>query len=226
MSESIQTHSLQTAFAGLLLLAIASTAHTGFLSKTPAAIEPSLNNLSVSGFKLDAIAGSEPAKEKDYANSTVYRWNAVPVVPGQTPFKLEAVVLHNRTSVSLGINELVRNAGLPAGRHEVQTLKTDAGKPAEEVAIAEVGDNWVLRTCITPKGQALIMGLKNTLRAERPTGVAVKVLQALGLQENIRWECMLVSIGTPNNENSQAALLAIWNDLKTPLLAWGKSSHP
>ncbi len=226
MSEPIRTRSLQLAFGGLLLLAIAAAAHTGILSKTPAATEPGLGNLSEPGFKLDSLAGSEAIKEVHFARSTLYRWNAEPALQGHAPLQLEAVVMHNRTSNSLGINDLVGNAGLPAAEHEVQILETDAGKPAEEVAVAEIGDNWVLRTCITPKGQALVTGLKKTLHTERPAGAKAKFLQALGLQDNIRWECMLVSISAPKTEITQAALLATWNDLRAPLLGWSKTSQP
>lgn len=225
MPERIRTRSLQLTFGGLLLLAIATTAHTGFLSKTPAATEPGLGNLSVPSFKLDPLPGSEATQEKQFASSTLNRWSADAVLPGQRPFTLEVVIVHNRTSSGLEINEMVRNAGLPAAEHEVQSLETDAGKPAEEVAIAEIGSDWVLRTCITPKGRALITDLKKTLHAERPTGATDKVLQALGLQDNIRWECMLVSISAPKSEISHATLLVAWNDLKAPLLGWSKTAQ-
>lgn len=226
MPESISTRSLQLAFGGLLLLAIAAAAYTGVLSKTPAAIEPTLGDLFLPGFKLDPLPGSEPARERHHANSTQYRWSAAPTVPGQAPFQLEAVVVHSSTSGELEINQLVRNAGLAAAEHEVQTLRADSGQADEEVAIAETGSDWVLRTCITPKGRALVTGLKNTLHAERTTGAKAKALQALGLQDNIRWECLLVSIKLPKGESSQAALLAAWKDVKTPLFSWKKSAQP
>lgn len=227
MPESISTRSLQLAFGGLLLLAIAAAAHTGVLSKTPAAIEPALGDLSLPGFKLNPLPGSEPTRERHHANSRQYRWSVTPTVSGQAPFQLEAVVVHSSTSDGLKINQLVRNAGLAAAEHEVQTLEPDSGEANEEVAIAETGSDWVLRTCITPKGLALVTGLKKTLHTERATGAKAKALQALGLQDNIRWECLLVSISRPkSDESSQAALLASWKDVKPPLLAWKESAQP
>lgn len=226
MPESISTRRLQSAFGGLLLLAIAAAAHTGILSQTPAAIEPTLDDLSMPGFRLDPLSRSNPARERHHANSTQYRWSAEPTQPGLAPFQLEAVVVHSSTSGGLEINELVRNAGLPAAEHEMQTLEPESGQAGEEVAFGETGADLVLRTCITPKGRALLKGLKKTLHSERPTGARAKALQALGLQENIRWECLLVSISVPRSENSQAELLASWKDVKTPLLAWDKSAQP
>ncbi len=135
-------------------------------------------------------------------------------------------MVHSSTSNGLKINQLVRNAGLPAAEHEVQTLEPGSGQADEEVAIGETGGDLVLRTCITPKGRALVASLKKTLQSERPTGARAKTLQALGLQDNIRWECLLVSISVPRSENSQAELLASWKNVKTPLLAWDKSAQP
>jgi hypothetical protein len=225
MPESISTRRLQLAFGGLLLLALAATAHTGALSRTPAAIEPALDNLSLPGFRLDSLGRSDPARERHHASSMRHRWSAEPVAPGLAPFELEAVVVHSSTSGGLEIHELVRNAGLAAAEHEVQTLEP-AGQASEEVAIGASGDDMVLRTCITPGGRALLSGLKKTLHAERPTGARARTLQALGLQANIRWECLLVSISVPRSDNSQAELLASWKDAKTPLLGWKKSVLP
>ncbi len=226
MPESISTGRLQLAFGGLLLLAFALAAHTGVLSKTPAAVEPALGDLSLPGFKLDPLGRSDPARARHHASSTRYRWSAEPTVPGRTPFQLEAGVVHSSTSGGLEIHELVRNAGLAAAEHEVQTLEPESGKERDELAFAASGDDLVLRTCITPEGRALLAGLKKTLHAERPTGSGAKALQALGLQDNIRWECLLVSISIPRSDNGQAELLARWKDVRTPLLAWKKSAQP
>ncbi len=147
------------------------------------------------------------------------------MAPGLAPFELDAVVIHSSTSGGLEIDELVRNAGLAAAVHEVQTL-APAGQASEELAIGASGDDMVLRTCITPEGRALVTGLKKTLQAARPTGASARILQALGLQDNIRWECLLVSISVPGSDNSPAELLARWKDAKTPLLAWKKPVLP
>lgn len=122
MAEASHHRGLKFILSGLLLLAAAAAAHTGFLSQTPAAIEPQLEQLSLQNDRLERLAGSRPNRERHYATSTLHRWNVQATESSRHGFKLEAVMLHNRTSSGLELETMLSHAGLPATEHQFQTL--------------------------------------------------------------------------------------------------------
>ncbi len=219
MAEARHHRGLKIILGGLLLLAAAAAAHTSLLSQTPAAIEPQLEQLSLQGERLERLASSQPNRERHYATSTLHRWNVQATKSNQHSFKLEALTLHNRTSSGLGLDTMLNHAGLPAAVHHLQTLEAENPQARDEVAIGRIGSELVLRTCLTPKGRASVSDLKEILHAERPTGAKAKLIQAMGLQDNIRWECLLVSITAPESTSTEQELITAWRDLKAPLLA-------
>jgi pyruvate/2-oxoglutarate dehydrogenase complex dihydrolipoamide acyltransferase (E2) component len=222
MTEPARTRVLQLVLGALLLLTITSAAHTSLLSKTPAAIEPALDDLSAPGLRLEPQGRSESVRERHHALSSTYRWAANPTSSDQPGFKLEAVVVHGRTSSGMDMASLAATAGLPAAATEEQKPESAAekAKGGDELVLGTAGEESVLRTCISPKGRALASSLKTSLAQERETGAKARMLQALGVQDNIRWECLLVSISAPKSMSSEADLMMTWERLQQPLRGW------
>lgn len=212
MPERTRTRLLRLAFGALLLLTVAAASHTAIFSKTPAAIEPELSPLTVPGFTLAPQDRSAPVRARHHALSTHYRWDARPTVSERPGFKLEAVVVHSRTSSGMDIDSLVNTAGMLAAEHEEPQPDAETNTSGE-VVLGTTGGARVLRTCISPKGRMLTSSLKTALAKERETGAKARVLQALGMRDNIRWECLLVSISMPKDQASDEALLDAWNSV-------------
>lgn len=226
MPDTRESLGVKVALGGLLLLALTATAHTGFLSRTPAALDPDLEQLRLEGQRLERQAGSQPRRDRDHATGTLYRWSALPIGHGTSGFRLETVMLHSRTSSGLGLDAMLDHAGLPAAEHRLQTVEAEARQAGDEVALGQTGHELVLRTCLTPDGRASVSGLKTILHSGRPTGFKSRLLQAMGLQHNIRWECLLVSISIPASSGSEQELTSAWRDVKAPLLAAIQSADP
>ncbi len=133
--------------------------------------------------------------------------------------RITLVGVHSRSDKGLDIKGTASLPDLPEVT-ERRTIVAEQGNIiGTAVSIGRSGDDAVLQTCLPAGGHAHVVQeeLAQSITAERPGGWMNQLQRLLGLKPNIRWECLLVSISTPDDGQADAALMEAWSQAYWPL---------
>lgn len=220
MPKSVSATLQRGLLAVLCLSALAGIAHSAFWRSMPAAFEPQLDRLEIEGYQIQVMQ-TQPARSGDsYAYSTLHEWQLHPAQePGRAAMRITLVGVHSRSDKGLDIKGTTSLPALPEVT-ERRTIVAEHGNIiGTAVSISRSGDDTVLQTCLPAGGHAHVVQeeLAQSITAERPGGWMNQLQRLLGLKPNIRWECLLVSISTPDDGQADAALMEAWSQAYWPL---------
>lgn len=216
MHKPVSTTLQRSLLALLCLSALAGIAHSAFWRSMPTAFEPRLDRLEIEGYQAQAMQTQPAQSSASYAYSTLHEWQLHPAQePEQAVMRITLVGVHSRSDKGLGIKDTASLPALPEVT-ERRTIVAEQGNIiGTAVSIGRSGDDAVLQTCLPAGGHAHVMleELAQSIMEQRPGGWMSRAERLLGLQPNIRWECLLVSISMPRESASDEALLAAWNSV-------------
>ncbi len=216
MHKPVSTTLQRSLLAVLCLSALAGIAHSAFWRSMPTAFEPQLDRLEIEGYQAQAMQTQPAQSGASYAYSTLHEWQLHPAQePEQAAMRITLVGVHSRSDKGLGIKDMASLPALPEVT-ERRTIVAEQGNIiGTAVSIGRSGDDAVLQTCLPAGGHAHVMleELAQSIMEQRPGGWMNRAQSLLGLQPNIRWECLLVSISMPRESASDEALLAAWNNV-------------
>lgn len=182
----------------------------------PAAKEPDLTTLSVPGLHLVALPGVPAQTGPDMAHSKRWLWDAAAQPPGDS-VELTMMVVHARHHSNFTLAAMT--AGVPelalAGAH---AQEMDAG-PAKGtvVMLGRLNGAASLQTCLVlVQGGGAVADvasepLVQAVEARRERDWRRRVYPLIGLEANVRWECLLVTIRSETGTHAQ--LTSLWQDL-------------
>jgi hypothetical protein len=233
--------SAQLQVGALVVLTVAATAsliHT-LLARTPAPTPLPPGPTGIVGFRLQPLPGQAAGAGRRLARSELRRWAVQAVEPGGPPLELTLVNLHSRSHNTFQLAALTSGADAPpalalrqrrllpgAGAAAIGRLEPDGGR----------GARTALQSCLIgggkrgPAGPGRRIGgvsqkeLVGQLEWHRRGGPGIEGLgrdlaQLLGLEPNVLWQCLLVSVDTAGaGPRQDAALRQFWR-ASAPLLA-------
>lgn len=182
----------------------------------PAANEPDLATLAVPGWRLVALPGIPAQTGPDMAYSKRWRWEAATPSSG-SGVEMTMMVVHARHTKNFTLEEM--SSGVPelklAGTHEQMM---GAG-PAEGsvLALGTLDGAASLQTCLVlaKEGGAVAdiatAPLVHAVQAGRERDWRRRAYSLIGLEANVRWECLLVTIRSEKGTNEQ--LTSLWQKM-------------
>lgn len=211
--------------AVLLLLSLASClviAQGLPWRSTPSIEDPRLDGLSIPGYRMVLDPVQDGRTNRDFAYSSVHRFHLLPLDEPAAELDLTLVAVHSRESSTFNLADINHDLRLvsEAGQDIV-------GMPGEAVddgmiAIRESGGGLLLQTCITPSGDARIdmASLTDSVNQARSRGIWRSIRQVLGVDDNVRWECLLVTLSGRSASVDEARLRKLWGLLYPGLRRW------
>lgn len=212
MAEAISEKLLRTVYAVLALAAGAALLHTTWLRRTPAAFEPGLMDVAITNYDARPLQHKPPLIERDYAHGTLREWMLDPRSGKLAPFKLMLTSVHSREEGNFEISALAKHPALPLVDERSEVKVTEGSAKASAVSVGGSGDQAILQSCIVP-GAGAYTGNEDLIAAvnsQRTRGWRETAMNLAGLQPNVRWECLLVTISLNREPDAQARLLAAW----------------
>lgn len=193
---------------------------------------------AIRGYQLEPLAAQRAAAGRRLAHRGLQRFAVRPLAGGEA-MELSLVSLHSRNHSTFQLAALTSGADAPAGL----ALRRRRLLPgAEAAAIGRLepdggrGGRTALQSCLIggdkhgPAGSGRRIGgvsqkeLTGQLAGQRRGGPGIEGLgrdlaQLLGLEPNVRWQCLLVSVETAGaGPRQEAALRQFWRT-SAPVLA-------
>ncbi len=215
MPDTIPDRLLRWVFTVLALIALAGLIHTSLLRKTPLPFEIDLDGFSLPGYslKLRKTALELPGDERSFGR--LRSWSAESEDATQPPFHLHVVAVHIKTEDDADFSAMAAHPALPP-LEDRRSQDSESGelKPSS-ISFGESADEKMLQSCIVPGAGSYAKReqLLGMIRKQRSEDWSRKLRQIIGLEDNIRWECLLVSISMPKEHASDEALLDAWNSV-------------
>lgn len=221
------------AFAAMMALAALLVRGAGL--PVPAATEPSLASLSLPGWQLTPRPGAPALEGPHSSHSAVRHWQvkSASLADGLPDWELTLTMVHVRHHHGLALAQLTRELpGLGLENPRLQELGQAMGKgPADRSTVAQGTLDGVpaLQTCVVapksgadqPATAAVAHVSSDTLVAAvdalRERSLHRQLRQWLGLEANVRWECMLVTIRALQATDEQ--LTDRWQRVAVALMA-------
>lgn len=188
----------------------------------PAANEPDLATLAVPGWRLVALPGIPAQTGPDMAYSKRWRWEAATPSSG-SGVEMTMMVVHARHPQHFTLEAM--SSGVPGlkltGTHE---QRMGAGPAEGTVLVLGTLDGAAsLQTCLvlTKDGGAVAdiatTPLVHAVQAQGERDWRRRVDALIGLEANVRWECLLVTIRSEKRTNAQ--LTSLWQQVFVALSA-------
>jgi hypothetical protein len=224
---------LYAVLACTALMALAALLVRGAGLPVPAATEPRLAGLSLPGWQLTPRPGAPALEGPHSSHSAVRHWQVTTAsVPDGLPdWELALTMVHVRHHHGLALAQLTRELpGLGLENPRLQELGQAMGKGLGDrstVALGTLDGVPALQTCVVaPKSgadqpAAVAHVSSDTLVAAvdalRERSLRRQLRQWLGLEANVRWECMLVTIRALQATDEQ--LTDRWQQVSSALIA-------
>lgn len=213
---------LRIVLATIALLALAGLAHR-LMANTPAALEPNWKNLTVPGYRLVAQQTKDAQAGADLAYGTLVHYRVDPLQKSNDgTFTLSLMTVHSRETKTFHVEDMTTDLPSLHLRESNPHSISEGGANGTTVALGQIDGQAVLQTCLVQGGKAALdmKELAPAVEARRVRGWKQSLYQVLGLQPNVRWDCLLISISTNAGPNANAELLTHWGLVHSTLRDW------
>jgi len=211
--------------AVLLLLSLASCLvilQGLFLRTPPPLAEPRLDGLSIPGYRVVPGPVQDGRSNRDFAYGSFYRFHLLPLDQPAAELDLTLVAVHSRESSTFNLADI---------SHDIRLGAVDGpdlvGMPGEAdhdgtISVRQSDGRIVLQTCITPSGDARVdtESLTDSVNQARSRGIVRTIKQVLGVEDNVRWECLLVTLSGSSASGDDLGLRRLWGLLYPGLKRW------
>ncbi|MDP3350422.1 MAG: hypothetical protein Q8S92_15640 [Hydrogenophaga sp.] len=222
-SGSMRPHEKNTQILVLgvaVLLALTAVLVRMMGVQTPAASEPDLINQPFAGWNLIATPVSAARAGEEFSYSTVWRWRSnEPSSDGERSefdaSELTMVKVHARHHFGLSLEQMTATVpGLQLKGVREHTI-SDGPAKGTVIALGTLDDVPTLQTCVVEsRKQRAMAHISADVLTQAVEGLRIRDWRnhayiLLGVQPNVRWECLLVSIQAKSA--TQELLQAKWH---------------
>jgi hypothetical protein len=218
MAAKSPSDQLQITVLAVLIGAASASLLVVFLAPTP--LPPPLptgsNALEIPGYRLQPIKGEAPAAGRRLSRSALLRFVVQPSPStGAPPLEMVLVNVHSRSHNTFQLASLTSGADAPAGM-ALKQRRLLPGVPPVALGLipgsAKNTSQLALQTCLAaqstgnpadtqPLGGVTQKQLTGLLYPQTVGGQGLQGLwrdgaQLLGLESNVRWQCLLIHVST------------------------------
>lgn len=220
MPDVVPDRMLRWVFSGLALVALAGTLQAS-LKNTPHPHPVELTGLNVPGHQLQALASQSELANDSHAYGELKQWSVRGIADTGNSFQLGLVMVHSRTEKDAEFELLAAHPAFASLENRRAITTGSQPKRPDTVSIADASDQKVLQTCLVRPGGAHANkdDFLAAIRSAREDSWSRRLRQIAGLEDNFRWECLLVTMSMPKEQASDEALLNAWNSVYPALRA-------
>ena len=211
--------------AVLLLLSLASClviAQGLPWRSTPSIDDPRLDGLSIPGYRMVPGAVQDGRRNRDFAYGSFYRFHLLPLDEPAAELDLTLVAVHSRESSTFNLADISHDIRL--GSEDGQDIVGIPGEAVDDgtISVRKSDGRIILQTCITPSGDARVdmESLTDSVNQARSRGIVRTIKQVLGVEDNVRWECLLVTLSGSSASGDDLGLRRLWGLLYPGLKRW------
>ena len=209
--------------AVLLLLSLASClviAQGLPWRSTPSIDDPRLDGLSIPGYRMVLDPVQDARTNRDFAYSSFHRFHLLPLDEPAAELDLTLVAVHSRESSTFNLADI--NHDLRLVSEAGQDIVGMPGEADGTISVRQSDGRIILQTCITPSGDARVdtESLTGSVNQARSRGIVRSIRQVLGVDDNVRWECLLVTLSGRSASVDEARLRKLWGRLYPGLRRW------
>jgi len=210
VAESRIGRVLHGVLIAMALVAAFGLLHAAVLSKTPPPAEWAWEEPLIDGYRCEALPGHPAATGRHYAHGPVRRFRLQPETGGSASMLTMASV-HSRHHDGFHLDALLDTLPLdrvPAA--EAQPLPF-ASQPASTARLMRQGAVLELQTCVVPGVGAgvTLEELAALVEKQRVRGWRQSLKHVLGLQSNVQWECLLLTLEQPASPSAEADITGL-----------------
>lgn len=219
MHESLSNKALRFALASVVAISLVALLHTTLRASTPAAFELVDNSPRLEGYSASLTGKSQAISVSHYSYGTAYQWELTPEDKAKPAFRMQLMPVHSREWMELSVEQVRRLAALPEVTEHTEIGTDTENEIGDRVIIGHSGSETVLQTCLVPGGRAQVSmtGLNSAVTEKVDSGMHRRIKHFLGLQSNVRWECLLVTISQPSQQANSEFLLHAWRISRTAI---------
>lgn len=207
MAEPRLVRVLHAVLIAAALIAAFGLVHAALLAQTPPPTERAWDVPLIDGYRRAALPDQPAATGRHHAHGPVrqFRFEAE---TGGSAFTLTLAAMHSRHHDDFHLDALLE--ALPLARPpaaEARTLQLGSS-PAALGRVVKGETELALQTCVVPGAGAGVTNDELVARVEqqRVRGWRQSLRQVLGLQRNVQWECVLVTIVGADGLGAEAEL--------------------
>lgn len=207
MAEPRIVRGLHAVLIAAALVAASGLVHAALLAQTPPPNEWTWELPPIDGYRREALPGQPAATGRHHAHGPVHHFR-FEAETGGSALTLTLAAVHSRHHSDFHLDALLDALALarpPAA--ETRTLQLGSS-PAASARVVKGEAERALQTCVVPGAGAGVTDDELVARVEqqRVRGWRQSLRQALGLQRNVQWECVLVAIAGPAGPGAEAEL--------------------